>query len=209
MPHWNWQGEEGSYKQVVCYTNCDEVKLYINGKYVGSRGYQCPRYGAKKAWNDGWNRKVRPTTNDLHLVWDVVYEPGELKAEGYVNGELSAVETVQTTGKMIELRASLYEETVPADGIAQIELAAYDENGLFVPDACPMIRCEIEGPAHLIGMDGGDLRDISMYSLPQRKMFNGLLLAVIMADAPGEVKVKFETEEGMTAQIRLGTMKER
>ena len=40
LPHWNWPGEEGVFKQVVCYTNCEKVNLYINGRLVGTRGYE-------------------------------------------------------------------------------------------------------------------------------------------------------------------------
>lgn len=193
-PHWNFAGEEGCYKQVVCYTNCEEVRLYINGRFVGSRGYQCPRYGAVRVWNEGFHEYV--TTNDLHLVWDVAYEPGTLRAEGYRNGELIAVEEVHTTGEMASLTAAVYEKKAVVDGLVQIELSARDGEGRFVPDACPMISCRIEGPAHLVGMDGGDLSDLSVYASPERRMFNGLLLAAVMPDGKGEVRVTFTAEGG-------------
>ena len=200
---WNFAGEEGSYKQVICYTNCDEVKLFINGKYVGSRGYECPRYGCVKAWNDGWEKRGRITTNDLHLSWDVVYEPGTLRAEGYKDGVLAAVEEVSTTGNAVQLSAKADRTELCADGLAQIELSALDEAGRFVPDACPEISCVVEGPAHLVGMDAGDLKDLSLYGNDHRKVFNGLLLALIQADAPGEVKVKFASENGLEAEVKL------
>ena len=181
---------------MICYTNCEEVKLYINGKLVGKRGlYGCPRYGATRSWLEGFNRKA--TTNDLHLSWNVAYEPGVLRAEGYINDELVAVEEVVTTGKMASLEAKCYDSDAAVDKLIQIELSALDSEGRFVPDACPLISCEIEGPAHLVGMDAGDLMDLSLYSRPERKMFNGLLLAAIMPDAEGSVKVTFTTEDGM------------
>lgn len=198
-PHWNFIGEEGVYKQVVCYTNCDEVKLYINGRYVGSRGYRCPRYGAVHAWNEGFFN--HSTTNDLHLVWDVVYEPGVLKAEGYKNGELAAVEEVCTTQQANSLTVRCYDEEIRVGKLVQIELAAEDEKGRFVPDACPLISCNIEGPAHLVGMDGGDLMDLSLYANAQRKMFNGLLLAAVMPEDEGEIRVTFTSEDGMKGVV--------
>ncbi len=198
-PHWNFAGEEGCYKQVVCYTNCEEVRLYINGRFVGSRGYQCPRYGAVRAWNEGFHDYV--TTNDLHLVWDVAYEPGILRAEGYRNGELTAVEEVHTTGRMASLTAFVYEKKAVVDGLVQIELSARDSEGRFVPDACPMISCTIEGPAHLVGMDGGDLSDLSLYANPERRMFNGLLLAAVMPDGKGQVRVNFAAGDGISQTV--------
>jgi beta-galactosidase len=192
LPHWNWQGDEGEFKQVVCYTNCDEVRLYCNGRFVGTRGYACPRQGANKAWND--RPKVHPTTNDLHLSWDVPYEPGVLRAEGYRNGELVEVAIVETTKEPVRLVAKPDKTKLLPLELVQIELATEDVDGRFVPDAAVNVKCHVEGPAHLIGMDGGDLTDLSLYANPQRKMFSGLLLAVLQADETGEVKVTFQTE---------------
>lgn len=192
--HWNFEKEKGNYLPVVCYTNCDEVKLYINGKYIGSRSYECPRYGCTKAWNDNWGKHM--TTNDLHLSWDVVYEPGFLKAEGYKNGKKVKETTIVTTGDAASLKAVIDREEVKSDGIVQIELTAMDKDHNEVITADPMISCRIEGPAHLVGMDGGDLTDLTLYSEQKRKMFHGKLLAVIYADAPGTVKVTFEADCG-------------
>lgn len=198
-PQWNFEGQEGTYKQVICYTNCEEVRLYINDRYVGSRGGQCPRYGAVRVWNEGFNSYV--TTNDLHFVWDVVYEPGVLRAEGYRNGEMIAVDEVHTTGKMASLKAALEKEKFTQDCLVEIELSAQDKQGRFVPDACPMISCKIEGPAHLAGMDAGDLYDLSLYSDSERRMFNGLLLAAVMPDEKGEVRITFSTEDGISKTV--------
>lgn len=192
LPHWNWPGEEGAFKQVVCYTNCDKVDLYINGRLVGTRGYECPRYGARKAWNDNWGKQT--TTNDLHLLWDVPYEPGELRAEGYRNGEVVAVAVVKTTKAPVALEAKADRETLKRRQLALIEIAAEDEDGALSPDAAAEVTCEIAGPGHLVGMDSGDLLDLSLYSSPRRKMLAGRLLAAVCGDAPGEITVTFRAE---------------
>lgn len=198
-PQWNFKGQEGRYKQVICYTNCEEVKLYINGRYIGSRGYQCPRFGAVRSWNEGFN--VHSTTNDLHLVWDVAYEPGVLRAEGFINGELAGVDEVCTTGKMAVLSADVVNTEISEGSLVQVELSARDGEGRFVPDACPMISCQVEGPARLVGMDAGDLLDLSLYSSPGRRMYNGLLLAAIMVEGKGEVRVTFTSEDGVVESV--------
>ena len=198
LPHWNFEGDEGDYKQVICYTNCEEVRLYINGRYVGSRGYRCPRYGATRVWNEGFD--AHSTTNDLHLMWDVAYEPGTLRAEGYVNEKLVAVEEIQTTGAAAVLEAA-GPGRAQVDHPVQIELCVRDEQGRLVPDACPMISCSLEGPARLVGMDGGDLSDLSLYAACERRMFNGRLLAVIMPEDAGEIRATFTTSEGLKTTV--------
>lgn len=199
--HWNFEGEEGHYKQVICYTNCEQVKLYINDVLVGTKGYECPRYGCTKAWNDNWGKVI--TTNDLHLTFDVVYEPGVLRAEGYNNGKLVSETQVCTVGPMTGLCVNADKTEAQIDSLVQIELTALDKDGHEVLTANPVVGCEIEGPAHLAGMDGGNLLDLSMYNCDKRKMFNGKLLAVIAADAEGEVNVTFTTENNITATYKF------
>ena len=201
LPHWNFPGEEGQYRPVLCYTNCTEVRLYLNGKYVGTRGYECPRYGATKSWLDGWEK--HPTTNDLHLSWDVMYEPGILRAEGYIGGELAAVEEVRTTGSPVKLLA-VPDKTETAPGrLFQIELSSEDAGGLFVPDAAETVHIEVTGPARFIGMDAGDMKDLTIYSAPERKMLAGRLLAVLYAEEPGDVTLRFTTDSGLCTGCHL------
>jgi len=37
FPHWNWPGKEGDSIKVHCYTNCEEVELFLNGKSAGKQ----------------------------------------------------------------------------------------------------------------------------------------------------------------------------
>ena len=37
LPHWNWKGREGQSIPVVCYTNCEEVELFLNGRSLGRK----------------------------------------------------------------------------------------------------------------------------------------------------------------------------
>jgi beta-galactosidase len=201
FPHWNWNGHEGEFKQVVAYTNCDEVKLFLNGRLVGAKGYSCPNPGCVTAWNDF--PAVNPTTHDLHLVWDVPYEPGELKAVGTRNGEAVAETSVKTTGEPVALRAAADKLTVPVGGLAQIEVSAADAEGLFVPDAAVLVRCEVYGPARLLGMDSGDLMDHTLYGSPARRMFSGLLLAAVETEGPGEIRVSFSADGMKDAAISI------
>ena len=81
LPHWNWSGDEGQYKQVLVYSNCDKVELYINDKLVGTKGCKVPYYGSDDYWYEWMTPgKVQPTTHDLHLTFDVAYEPSVLSA---------------------------------------------------------------------------------------------------------------------------------
>jgi hypothetical protein len=58
--------------------------------------------------------------------------------------------------------------------IAQIELHMEDEKGRPVPDAEPMIECEVSGAGEYLGMDGGNLLDLSLYREKKRKCLQEL-----------------------------------
>ena len=104
---------------------------------------------------------------------------------------------------MSQIRGSacLVNTEISEGSLVQIELSARDGEGRFVPDACPMISCQVEGPARLVGMDAGDLLDLSLYSSPGRRMFNGLLLAAVMVEGKGEVRVTFASEDGAAETV--------
>jgi beta-galactosidase len=44
-PHWNLAGSEGEIIPVICFTNCDTVELFLNGKSLGVEGYMFPETG--------------------------------------------------------------------------------------------------------------------------------------------------------------------
>ena len=205
---------------MIVYSSCDEVELYINGRFVACRGSKAPFYGAKTAWYD--RGSGRPTTLDLHLTFDVPYEPGELKAVGYryvdrplpENASLAdrmhakerikvTEETVTTTGAPAALEARVYQDSITVDGVAQIEIHAKDAAGRYVPDASNLVRCRVEGDAKLLGLDSGDLMDHTLYGSPERRLYSGCLLAVVRPDKKGTFTVRFESEglEGVTVEI--------
>ncbi len=202
-PHWNLPGKEGQYVQVICYTNCDEVQLFINGKPLAKKGYQRLRYGVRRAWNEGFGRRASVSTNDLHLSWDVLYEPGVLRAEGYKDGELAAVTEVETTGRPVKLLAECDRVKTRDAGVVHIDLSTLDEKDRFVPDAAPMVTARAEGAVKLLGLDGGDLSDLTVYGEPERRMFSGRLLAMVKGVSKGTGRVTFTTEDGLTAFVEI------
>jgi len=84
MPHWNWLGKEGQPVRVVCFSNCDRVELFLNGKSLGAK--EMPRNG--------------------HLEWDVAYAPGALMARGYRGDVAVATTTVDAFTRLPSSRRS-------------------------------------------------------------------------------------------------------
>jgi beta-galactosidase len=188
LPHWNWMGREGEFIPVLGYTNCDSVSLYLNGRLVGTKGYDFPNVGALGAWNIRAKNSC-PTTHDLHLQWDVPYEAGELKAVGFIEGKPVAEQIVKTTGVPVKLNAAADRSIIPRFGIAHVEIDTLDKDGLFVPDASIPVSARVEGCACLLGLDSGDPRDLVPFYSPERKMLGGRLLCIIRGMEKGNAKL--------------------
>ncbi len=193
FPHWNWTGREGQVIPVLAYTNCDTVELFLNQKSLGAKALEFPRQGAAGGWNTYARPQVFATTADLHLSWDVPYEPGMLKAVGYREGKPVAEVEVRTAGAPAQLALSTDRDALRAGAreVAHITVEVRDANGAVVPDADNVITFDVQGDGSLLGVDNGDPFSHDSYRGNSRKAFHGLALAIVQAGANcGEVRVK-------------------
>jgi beta-galactosidase len=194
FPHWSWKGKEGQFIPVTCYTNCDSVELFLNGKSIGAKGYRFPRNGMEGRYGSfGGRSHATRTTSDLHLTWDVPYEPGTLKAVGIRDGRTAATMEISTTGDPAKIRLSADRTSLTADrrDVAHITVEIQDEHGRLTPLADNLVTFEIEGEGEIIGVDNGDQRSHESFKAKQRKVFNGLCLSIVQSTArAGQIRVK-------------------
>lgn len=209
FPHWNWAGFEGKVISVIAYTNCDTVELFLNGRSFGVKSYVFPQQGHSKSWN-GYSRPyIAPTTSDLHLTWDVPYEPGILKVVGRKDGKI-VTEEVRTTSSPAAIRLSADRKDFNADGwdIVNVKVEIIDENGLVVPDANNLIEFKVEGEGILIGTDNGNPPDRNRMNSKQRNAFNGLALAVIQStEKSGNIRLTAVSSNLKDAVLQVVTHK--
>lgn len=135
--HWNWPA--GSTTNVVCYANCPEIQLTLNGRLVG----------------------IKRSTDAVEgvLGWTVPYEPGELKATGIDGGKTVAEFTLQTAGPAARVELLPDTTQLAADGntICHVEYRITDASGIRVADASQPVSFEVTGPAEILGIGNGDL----------------------------------------------------
>jgi len=208
LPHWNWTGREGQIMPVLAYTNCDTVELFVNGKSYGIKVQEFPRQGNSGAWNKYDKPYVNITTADLHLEWDVAYQPGTIKAVGRKNGKQVTVDEIHTTGKPAALRLTADTGKVNADGsdVALVKVDVVDDNGNVVPDADNLIQFAVTGNGKLLGVDNGNQRDDDSFKLDHRKAFTGHAYAVIQASRkPGEIMLTVTADGLKPASVNLQT----
>jgi beta-galactosidase len=210
FPHWNWKGREGQIIPVLAYTNCDSVELFVNGKSYGIKVQEFPRQGNSGAWNKYDKPFVNITTADLHLSWDVAYEPGTIKAVGRKNGKQVIIDEIHTAGKPAALRLTIDSGKVSADGsdVALVNVDVVDDNGIVVPDADNLIHFDVKGNGKLLGADNGNERDDTSFKLNDRKAFNGHVYAVVQADRkPGDIIFTISADGLKPASVKISTQK--
>jgi beta-galactosidase len=136
LPHWNWSGKEGQNIDVRCFSNADEVELFLNGASLGRKAMR----------------------RNSHLQWIVPYAPGTLMARGYKDGKLQSEEKVETTGAPVAIKLTPDRTTINPDGedVSIITVAATDAQDRVVPIADNLVTFEISGGGKIIGVGNGD-----------------------------------------------------
>jgi beta-galactosidase len=113
VPHWNWKGHDSTGIPVHLFTSGDEAELFLNRRSLGRK--KTGPYEYRLRWNN------------------IPYEPGELKAVSYKEGEPWAETVIRTTGCPASIQAEADREIIRADGkdLAFITVQVVDEE--FLP----------------------------------------------------------------------------
>jgi beta-galactosidase len=204
LPHWNWPGREGQVIPVLVLTNCDVVELFVNGKSYGEKRKQFPSFGMVEQWGNYDKPRVNPTTDDLWLSWDVIYEPGQIVAVGKENGKPIITEIVKTTGLPAGLRVTADKDTLRANrqDVVHVQVEIVDDNGLIIPNANHEIHFMIKGDVRLLGLENGDryshdtghFKHLNKDIKASRMAYNGLLLAYVQAESKqGEAIIEIDS----------------
>jgi beta-galactosidase len=207
FPHWNWAGREGQVIPVLCFTNCDSVELFLNGKSLGVKGYEFPRLGMEGEYGHYPARAmVLQTTADLHLSWDVPYEPGTMKAIGKKDGQVIQTVELSTTGKPAAVRLTADKMLIDTgwEDLSHVTVEIVDQQGLVVPNANNEVVFEVEGPGRLLGLDNGMPDSHESYKGNRRSVFSGMALALIQSNGnPGEIRLHASSESLSRASISI------
>ncbi|UMB59562.1 DUF4982 domain-containing protein [Lutibacter sp. A80] len=173
-PLWNY--EEGKMIRVACYTNAAKARLELNGKIVGEE------------------KKYDEETGIIY--WDIPFEKGKLEAVGLNanNKEESRYAIIQSQ-QPYALVVDQNNITIDSEnGVAQINVRVVDKDGLPVMLSDNEVKCTIEGPATLLGLEAGNNSDMTDYTDNVQRVFHGHILAHIKTNGEkGTVKVNFKS----------------
>ncbi|RZL55326.1 MAG: DUF4982 domain-containing protein, partial [Pedobacter sp.] len=187
LPHWNWT--TGKAVEVwAYYNNADEVELYLNGKSLGKKSKQ---------------------GEEMHVMWNVPFEAGTLKAISRKGGKEVLVREVKTAGAAAKIELIADRKNIKADGkdLSFITVRVLDKDGNLVPNADNLVNFNLEGEGFIAGVDNGFQASLEPFKANYRKAFNGLCLAIIQAkEKAGTIKLT-ATSNGLTSSSILITTK--
>lgn len=189
LPHWTWPGKEGVTIPVVAYTNCEEAELFLNGKSLG---------------------RQKMNRDTLQIVWQVPYQPGNIEALAYKNGKVVARDSYVTAGDAYQIKLSPDKQTLRANrrDVSQITVDILDAKGNFNPTVNDTIYFEVTGPYKLLGVENGDIIDLSSNKVLWRKTFMGKASLVLQSTQhAGAIHVTARSKGLKQADITINVVK--
>jgi beta-galactosidase len=141
-----------------------------------------------------------------HLVWQVPYAPGTLEARGPGAEGQALVTNIETTGAPAKIVLSPDRPTIDADGqdVSIVTVSVADDQGRIVPTADNLVKFTIDGDAKIIGVGNGNPSSQEPDKAEQRKVFNGLCMAIVQAGkSSGTIHLTVTADGLATATVTI------
>ncbi len=171
LPIWNYY--EGDTIRVVCYTNCAQSQLRLNGEPLGPPKNHDDNVGI--------------------ISWDIPYKPGKLEVIGLNEGKEAATFSIQSSGRSHTIISIPDKSRLSKNkDLVHVTIQIVDHNGVPVMLADDEITCTISGPVRLLGLENANNTDMTNYLDNSHRVYNGRMLAYLQTTGdPGEVNITF------------------
>lgn len=160
---WNYIPDE--LVLVRCYTNLTSAELLCNGKSIGINN-------------------IDKQTG--YISWILPFEEGKLEviATPISNDESKEIiDILETTTSSCNIELSLWEnqssDVISNEDISQIEVTITDTKNRHVINDSTMLYVKVQGPGELLGLENGDLSDVTEYTANYRRAYEGRLILYI------------------------------
>ncbi len=166
--NWNQTGPV----DVVTFTNCESVELYVNDTKIGTQ-------------------KSSDFAKTGVMQWTKVpWQPGVIKAVGMNGGKAVATDSIKTVGAPARLVLKPDRTTLEADGndVSCIEVDVCDSDGNSIITANNLVQFTLTGPGRSVGIASGDWTSNEPFKATSRKAHKGKVLIVIQSTlVPGTI----------------------
>jgi beta-galactosidase len=182
LPTWNWPAS--TPVRVTGFSNAEATELFLNGQSLGKK-------------------------QGREVFWDVPYQPGELLAKGYRNGQEVSRHVLKTTDAPAAIQAIPYPSVAAAKatGLTQIEVRIIDKNGNPVVAATNEVSVTVTGSAKVLGIESGDLASHESYQASKRQAYHGQLLVYVQTLGAGPISVTLQAPGLASKTLALNVTK--
>lgn len=178
-----WDYIPGESVVVKCYTNLEEAEFFLNNESLGihkkEEGCDC-------------------------ILVTIPFTPGELKVHGIIpcgRGKRYVTHTLTSTGSACQMQLLSY--PFPGSTLKQIEVTTCDAKGNRVYHDSTMLQVSVEN-GRLVGLENGDLADVTDYTSTSRRAYHGqLLIYAVPDDVTQKMTIHVQGEHVKSADITL------
>jgi beta-galactosidase len=177
-PSWTWEGSEGDSLEVRAFTKGNRVRLELNGELVGEK-------------------EVSAETQYI-ASFVVPFEPGELKAIAYEEGEEIATKSLKTAGDPASIRLIADRDEINTDrnDLSFVKIEIVDESGQVVPRDSIKIKLTLTGNGELAASGNASPYDMESFNRLEINTFKGRAQAIIRPFAKnGNIKLIAEADD--------------
>ncbi len=177
--NYTYEGQEGKPIMIQVYGGGDSAELFVNGRSLGVQ--PCGRETA------------------FETQFNTVYEPGELVAVAYENGQEIGRTSLKSAGQpaTVALSAEKYKT------LAFVNIDVVDADGLLVADATTPLSVKVEGAAELTAFGAARALHHQGFELPETTAGEGHALAILKLRGEGATKVIVSGESIRPATVEL------
>jgi hypothetical protein len=175
------------YLRVTFTRMIDRARAHLKQFFVYDRFVESPYYAA---------------TYNYRLRWeDVAYQPGEVRAVAYRDGQKIGESVVHTAGPPAAIRLTPDRTKLDSSGddLSHVLVEAVDAEGNPCPLADNLVKFNLDGPVEIAGVGNGNPLSYEPFQADQRKLFYGKAMLILRSTegAEGEIGVQ-ATSEGLT-----------
>lgn len=176
---WTWQGYEGKPAIIDVLSDAKEVELFLNGVSMG--------------------RKAAGKDNDYIAVFELPYEPGELKAVAIREGKACESFALHTASSKVKLAVEVDHTTLLANGqdLAYLMIHLQDEIGRMNLWEEREVSIQLDGTCSLAGFGSAEPSCERSYFSTTCPTYDGYVMAVVRAGLEKGITKITISSEGM------------
>lgn len=154
LRYWNYG--PGQEVEVRCFTNLPAAELFLAGESLGEKAFD---------------------EEKGYISWDVNFKEGELfvKSTGS-NGQIYT-DSISPQGLPAKINLNEWKsQNAKQDRMIQVEVSVVDPNDRVVDSDNSLLRVHVDGPATLVGIETGNIADLTAYTSDYRHSYRGRMM---------------------------------